>query len=84
MAFTRNQTKPSNCWAFSWIDNHANVSRYYKSNGKIRCRDWSPDELKRTTRARVFFYVRPSSTRNFSYDGLGRSPFGGAGFFGSR
>ncbi len=25
------------------------------------------------------FFVRPSSTRNLSYDGLGRSSFGGAG-----
>lgn len=32
------------------------------------------------TRASVFFYVQPSSTRNFSYGGLGRSSLGSAGF----
>ncbi|WP_413228147.1 ash family protein [Aeromonas caviae] len=35
-----------------------------------------PNILKRTTRASVFFYVRPSCTRNFSYGGLGRGPSG--------
>lgn len=38
-----------------------------------------PTASQRTTRASVFFCVRPSSTRNLSYDGLGRSSFGGAG-----
>ena len=36
-------------------------------------------ELQRTTRAMRVFFVQPSSTRNLSYDGLGRSSFGGAG-----
>ena len=70
--------------AFRYLSENVRGSRIYLAAAKSAAGIGLPPELQRTTRAMRVFFVQPSSTRNLSYDGLGRTPLGGAGFLCAR